>query len=169
MLTQEQFIKAHWYKFDYAFQETDDLVRPFLHLPIDTNWIHKVRTALFLSKESIAAKLGISRQAFARMEMSEPTINMGSLRKAAQAMDCELIYAIRPKEHRIFSERIWEMLNCEWPHNLYWIRARQYYPSWRKRHGWCRNGESIDAEIRQVINANRNGFTNSVSGGRTFR
>jgi transcriptional regulator with XRE-family HTH domain len=75
-------------------------------------WIKKAREALFLSNETVAKKMKISRAAFSRMENAEATgsITLKSLSAIAEAMDCELVYAIRPKNKQTFAKQIWDQL-----------------------------------------------------------
>jgi transcriptional regulator with XRE-family HTH domain len=48
----------------------------------------------------VAARAGIKRQSYAQFERAEErgSITMASLRRAAEAMDCELVYFIAPRE-----------------------------------------------------------------------
>lgn len=73
------------------------------------------RKALFLSATAVAHRMGISKSQYSRFESAEAqgrcTINQ--LRKAAEAMDCELVYFVRPKKNELFSERIWQSLISE--------------------------------------------------------
>lgn len=163
MLTREEVVKAEWYKFDYDFHEADQLVRPFLNVPSENyGWLKRTREALFLSRESVALKLQISRQAYSQGEENERKMRLEILLTYAEAMDCELVYAIRPKERILYSERIWRMLDCMRPTTLGGIRKRQYYPEWRHRFGWVRNGNHIDPHCRQYMKARKTGYTNSM-------
>jgi len=51
------------------------------------------------TQSTVAEKLGIKRQAYANFETGEvrSTISLASLRRAAQAMDCELVYHLVPR------------------------------------------------------------------------
>lgn len=62
-------------------------------------WLKAVREAIGLTHASVAKKLGITRQAFAELEERETngTITVESLRRAANALDCELIYCLLPQ------------------------------------------------------------------------
>ena len=61
-------------------------------------WIRAIREALMLSGAGMGRRLGVSRQAVAALEKSEAdgTIRLESLRRAAGALDCELVYALVP-------------------------------------------------------------------------
>ena len=48
----------------------------------------------------MAAKLAVKRQSYAQFEAAEErgSISVASLRRAAEAMDCDLVYYIIPRE-----------------------------------------------------------------------
>lgn len=62
-------------------------------------WIRSVRNALGLSEKTLAERMGLAQANIHRLEMNEQkdSITLGSLRKAAENMDCELIYMFVPK------------------------------------------------------------------------
>lgn len=61
-----------------------------------------------LSQGDVAAKMAVKRQSLAQFEAAEEqgTISLGSLARAAAAMDCELVYFVVPRgsADRTFSE-----------------------------------------------------------------
>jgi predicted DNA-binding mobile mystery protein A len=63
-------------------------------------WLRAVREAVGLTQGHVAEKAGVKRQSYAQFETAEEkgTITLGSLRRAAEAMDCELVYFVVPKE-----------------------------------------------------------------------
>ena len=63
-------------------------------------WLRAVRDAVKLSQDKVAKKLGTRRQSYADMEAAEArgSITMNSLRRAAESMDCELVYFLIPRE-----------------------------------------------------------------------
>lgn len=69
--------------------------------PPKGGWLRAIRTALDMPQAFVAARLGVSQAAIAKYETSEKdgTIQLASLRKAARAMDCDLVYAILPREN----------------------------------------------------------------------
>lgn len=73
-------------------------------------WLRAVRKALGMSTEDVAERLGVTRSSVARMEASEQreTIQLDTLRRVAQAMDCELVYVLIPRtslEHSVQQQR----------------------------------------------------------------
>ena len=61
-------------------------------------WIRAIRDALGLTVRQLARRMGKTHSVVVRLEGSETadTITLGSLRAAAEAMDCTLVYAIVP-------------------------------------------------------------------------
>jgi len=146
-----------WY-YEYAFQNLDQQVEPFLkpeiksYSELEKGRLKEARTALFLSTDSVAKKLGISRQSYNQFEISEAngSISLENLNKMAEAMNCELVYAIRPKNQKPFSSTVWKILSDAAapysisPRNLNSLDrsisaiAKNFMASneFRKKHGW---------------------------------
>lgn len=63
-------------------------------------WLRAVRSAFGFSQEQVAGKIAITRQSYADMEAAEQrgVISLNSLQRAAEAMDCELVYFLLPRE-----------------------------------------------------------------------
>jgi predicted DNA-binding mobile mystery protein A len=62
-------------------------------------WIKTLRSLLEMSNRSAAARLGVSHPTLVKLERSEQsgTISLASLRRAAEALDADLVYAIVPR------------------------------------------------------------------------
>lgn len=69
-----------------------------LHRP-HKGWVRAVREALGMTSAQLAERLGVSRPRITALEKSEmdDTVTLGTLRRAAHAMDCTLVYALVPK------------------------------------------------------------------------
>lgn len=65
-----------------------------------SGWIKAVREGLGMAATHLAARLGVATSTVTRLETSEAddTISLGSLRRAAAALGCELHYALVPKQ-----------------------------------------------------------------------
>lgn len=62
-------------------------------------WIHSIRQALGVSSGELARRLGTSRQLPLQLEKgeAEDRITLKSLRATANALDCDLVYALVPR------------------------------------------------------------------------
>ena len=63
-------------------------------------WVHAIREALGMTRTQFACRLGISRPNTYRLESDEVSgsASLARLRRAAAALDCELVYALVPKD-----------------------------------------------------------------------
>jgi len=79
-------------------------------------WIKAVREALGMTTAQLAKRLGVKQPTVVAMEQSESkgTIELATLRRVAEALNCTLVYALVPNEPleamvrnraRIFSRR----------------------------------------------------------------
>ena len=61
-------------------------------------WIRAIRDAIGMSGSQLGRRLGMKPQSVADLEKSEAygTIQLKTLRKAAEALDCTLVYALVP-------------------------------------------------------------------------
>jgi predicted DNA-binding mobile mystery protein A len=71
-------------------------------------WVRAVREALGMSAAALAARLGTTAGAVTRLEQSEASdhIGLGTLRRAADALGCDLVYLLVPR--RPLGEVVWE-------------------------------------------------------------
>ena len=168
-LTDEEIEKA--YKLWVVKQSTvdvDQAIYPFLCaniLPFSTGsigWLKTARVELSLSASTVSKKLNLSRSAYSKYEESEMhgTITLATLAKAADALQCELVYAIRPKSKKQFSRIIWDTvlpvaIQHSWvrscnpkrkPEALVFIVRRLFSQSkFRKLHGWTQHPKKFGA------------------------
>ena len=63
-------------------------------------WTRALRDALGMSAADLARRMGLTRQAVAQLERSEAegSIQLDTLRRAAEALDSVLVYALVPRE-----------------------------------------------------------------------
>lgn len=63
-------------------------------------WIKAIREALGLTTRQFAKRMGLSQPRAVEIEKAEATgsITLESLRRAARALDCELVYAVVPRQ-----------------------------------------------------------------------
>src|SRR5258708_29177418 len=62
-------------------------------------WVHAIREALGMSAAALAARMGTTAGAVTRLEQSEAAdrIRLDTLRRAADALECDLVYLLVPR------------------------------------------------------------------------
>lgn len=67
--------------------------------PSAQGWVHAIREALGMTTTQLAKRLGIARPNIYKLEADEVSgvASLARLRRAAKALDCELVYALVPK------------------------------------------------------------------------
>ena len=85
-----------------ARRSLDRALAPFRKAPHRApprGWIRALRDALGMTAEQLGERMGVKQPSVQRLELSEAegTIQLSSLRKAAEALDCEVIYALVPR------------------------------------------------------------------------
>jgi predicted DNA-binding mobile mystery protein A len=63
-------------------------------------WIRAIRKSLGMSVRQLATRMGVSQQAVSQLEAKElsETVSIKTLRKAAEALNCRLVYALIPND-----------------------------------------------------------------------
>ena len=82
---------------DERFRELGPAKR---YTPPVRGWIKALREALGMSTAQLAKRLGIKQPSLVALEQSEAkgTIELATLRRVAEALDCTLVYALVPKQ-----------------------------------------------------------------------
>jgi len=78
-------------------------VAPFLDQSMPhphAGWLHATRDALGMSRAQMAGRMGVTRSRIAQLEQAEKaeTIKLGTLRRAAEALNCTLVFALVPND-----------------------------------------------------------------------
>lgn len=158
-MRNKEYFKAYRYWLPrYKSLEADENVRPYLLIPSPKfkggglNRIHETREALLISVQELANRLNVSTAAvrgFEKREM-EGALSLEKLRLVAEAMDCELVYAIRPKSKELFSQVIWKQL-LPGAIEHWWVKTR---PHERKAQalGWIARIQFEDPKFRRDQN-----------------
>jgi predicted DNA-binding mobile mystery protein A len=62
-------------------------------------WVRAIRDALGMTSRQLAARMGLAQSTVTALEQGEAaeTITLKTLRQAAEALDCQLIYALVPR------------------------------------------------------------------------
>jgi predicted DNA-binding mobile mystery protein A len=78
---------------DRTYEQLRDLYQP------EKGWLSILRRALRMSGAQVAARMGVSRNAIYQAERNERegAITIAQMRKIAEAMNAEFLYAIVPK------------------------------------------------------------------------
>ncbi len=63
-------------------------------------WVHNLRTALGMTAQDLGRRMKMSQAGVAALEISEAkdAVQLATLRRAAKALDCDLVYALVPKK-----------------------------------------------------------------------
>lgn len=77
-----------------TLQNVDLFVRP------PRGWIKAIREALGMTTTQLGKRLGVTQSRVIAIEQAEAknSITLNSLEKAAQAMDCQLVYVLLPRK-----------------------------------------------------------------------
>ena len=67
--------------------------------PPDEGWIRTIREALGMSLRQLARRADLSKTSVTRAEKTEQSgrIQLGTLRRLAEGLDCDLVYALVPR------------------------------------------------------------------------
>jgi predicted DNA-binding mobile mystery protein A len=78
---------------DRRFRKLRPVARPV------RGWVKAIREALGMTTAQLATRLGVKQPSVVAIEQSEAkgTIELATLRRVAEALDCTLVYALVPK------------------------------------------------------------------------
>ena len=88
-------------------KQIDELIQSFVsgkqNAQTSAGWIQSARLALGMSLRQLAERVGVSVSALTNFEKREQTesVSLATLKKAANAMDMELVYYLKPKQGSI--------------------------------------------------------------------
>ncbi|MEZ4753049.1 MAG: mobile mystery protein A [Bdellovibrionota bacterium] len=77
------------------------LLRSYMVRSPKKGWVAEIRSLLGMRADHLAKRIGVSQQAVSQLEQYERNggVTLDSLRKAADALNCELYYAFIPREN----------------------------------------------------------------------
>lgn len=87
-----------------TLRQLDASIAPFQLLrtaPVSRKgWVREIRIALGMSAAQLGRRLGLTRQAVSALEHAEAggSITLKSLKRAAEGLHCDLVYALVPRE-----------------------------------------------------------------------
>lgn len=85
----------------------------FVALPMpEGGWLKYCREAQLVGIEQAAESLGMTKQGVRKLETSEASeaITLERFRQMVEALDCELIYFVRPRQKTAFSSVLWRKI-----------------------------------------------------------
>lgn len=88
---------------DLRIRQIDATLKPFQRAagaaPPATGWVKTIRKTLGMSQRQLSERADLSTSAIQGVEGSEArgTVRMNSLKALANAMDCDLVYALVPR------------------------------------------------------------------------
>lgn len=89
---------------DLQLQQVDALLASWKSAQLSprprSGWVNTIRESLGMSATAFARRLGMTHAGVRKLETAEAldAITLASLRKLAQALDCELQYALIPRQ-----------------------------------------------------------------------
>jgi predicted DNA-binding mobile mystery protein A len=86
-----------------ARRALDRTLSPLLKLPRGRprrGWVRAIRDALGMTAAQLGDRIGVTQSTIQRLETSEAadTIQLNSLRRLAEGLNCELVYALIPRD-----------------------------------------------------------------------
>ncbi|MBO4858667.1 MAG: mobile mystery protein A [Treponema sp.] len=66
-------------------------------IPHGFGWINTVREAIGMTAIQLAKRLGVSQPRITKMETNEENLKLSTMKKTAEAMNCEFVYYFKPK------------------------------------------------------------------------
>lgn len=91
--SQEALARKHLDKVLIPLRELAAAPRP------PRGWVRAIRDALGMTSRQLAARMGLAQSTIAALEKGEAaeTVTLKTLRQAAEALDCQLVYALVPR------------------------------------------------------------------------
>ena len=78
-------------------KKTFDLKSAKNIVPRTSGWIKTVREAIGMTVSQLAARLGVTQPRITKMESNEDNLKLSTMKKAAEAMNCEFVYYFKPR------------------------------------------------------------------------
>ena len=78
-------------------KKTFDLKSAKNIVPQPSGWIKTVREAIGMTVSQLAARLGVTQPRITKMESNEDNLKLSTMKKAAEAMNCEFVYYFKPR------------------------------------------------------------------------
>lgn len=81
----------------------------------DQGWLREMRRAIGWDLAEVSTRLGLLPSSLSRLETSERrgSIRLDSLRRAADALGCELVYVLLPRDQRVLTNTMQSRMRTE--------------------------------------------------------
>ena len=66
-------------------------------IPRGSGWINTVREAIGMTARQLAVRLGVTQPRITKMESNENNLKLSTIKKIAEAMNCEFVYYFKPQ------------------------------------------------------------------------
>jgi predicted DNA-binding mobile mystery protein A len=85
-----------------ARKNLDSRLKPLQNLRVTNpprGWLRAIRQSIGMTTEQLAKRLGVAQPRISALEKAEAlgSVTLKTLREAAEALDCELVYALVPR------------------------------------------------------------------------
>lgn len=78
-------------------KKTKDLKSNLNIISHNSSWINTVREAIGMTAIQLAKRLGITQPRISKMEMNEENLKISTMKKIAQALNCDFVYYFKPQ------------------------------------------------------------------------
>lgn len=78
-------------------KKTKDLKSNLNIISHNSSWINTVREAIGMTAIQLANRLGITQPRISKMEMNEENLKISTMKKIAQALNCDFVYYFKPQ------------------------------------------------------------------------
>ncbi len=151
-LTEEQLEIAFrcWFG-TYQHRHIDREIEKFFGIEPRRNWLQEIRAAQHLTIAEVSRKMNIPHKSYQQLELSERarTITIASLRRAADAMNCELIYGLRPKTGQKIARHLWEKIVALYQ-GEHWVQTKPEHLKARALAATARN-KLLDTKTKKKL------------------
>jgi predicted DNA-binding mobile mystery protein A len=115
-------------------------------------WMRAVRQAIGFPVVELARRMGVAKAQVFRLEESEQEgrVRLATLRRAAEAMGCELVYALVPREGKLASLAATQRAEDEAKREEETTRRKSRRKEEWKSSEWGRRGETIREECERL-------------------
>lgn len=98
----------------------------------NSGWVKTIRTSLKMTESDLAQRMGLNQTTVNSLEKSEVagSIQLSTLKRAAEALNCELVYALVPRQklQKTYYQRALEIAHTELPMVIQTMKLENQLP-----------------------------------------